>query len=138
VCNHKTLEIAKKNLRDHFSVVGLSERFDETLILIKRKFGWRLPCYVKVNVTKNRPSKGSLSDSTLELLQEHTVLDEQLYKYAQDLFRQQIKEQGIWLRIDLAFFKFLNTLYGALRSFPPPFTQMMKSAHDYYKSISTN
>ena len=35
---------AKRNL-DRFLVVGLTERFDESFILIRRALGWRLPMY---------------------------------------------------------------------------------------------
>ena len=38
-CSKDLLEMAKKNLQEHFIVVGLTERFDETLILWKRSFG---------------------------------------------------------------------------------------------------
>jgi hypothetical protein len=33
-CTTELLERAKRNIREHFAVVGLSERFDETLLLI--------------------------------------------------------------------------------------------------------
>ncbi|MCB8978082.1 MAG: sulfotransferase family 2 domain-containing protein [Ardenticatenaceae bacterium] len=34
------LETAKQNLAEHFAVVGLVERFDESLLLLKKAFGW--------------------------------------------------------------------------------------------------
>ena len=40
-CIPEMLERAKKNLKEHFSVVGLSERFDETLIILRKVFGWK-------------------------------------------------------------------------------------------------
>ena len=42
---------AKRNL-DRFLVVGLTERFDESFILIRRALGWRLPMYERHNVSK--------------------------------------------------------------------------------------
>ncbi len=36
------LDIAKKNLIEYFMLVGLTERFDESLILLKRALGWRM------------------------------------------------------------------------------------------------
>lgn len=45
---------AKRNL-DRFLVVGLTERFDESFILIRRALGWRLPMYERHNVSKAGP-----------------------------------------------------------------------------------
>jgi hypothetical protein len=39
-CDDQILDRAKQHLADHFGMVGLTERFDESLILIKRKLGW--------------------------------------------------------------------------------------------------
>ena len=41
---------AKRNL-DRFLVVGLTERFDESFILIRRALGWRLPMYETHNIS---------------------------------------------------------------------------------------
>ncbi len=35
------LDVAKENLRKHFAVVGVTERFDETILLISRTFRWK-------------------------------------------------------------------------------------------------
>jgi hypothetical protein len=49
------LEVAKRNIRDHFSVAGISEQFDESLRLMKRRYGWKNVLYRKRNVGRNRP-----------------------------------------------------------------------------------
>ena len=41
---------AKQNL-DRFLVVGLTERFDESFILIRRALGWRVPMYETHNIS---------------------------------------------------------------------------------------
>lgn len=41
-CSPEMLESAKKNLQD-FAAVGLTERYNETLILLKRAFNWHNP-----------------------------------------------------------------------------------------------
>ena len=46
-----TLEIAKQNMREEFAVVGLQDRFNESLLLMKHAFGWGNVCYQKKNVT---------------------------------------------------------------------------------------
>ena len=48
------LERAKRNLDEHFSWLGMTERFDESLILLRRTFGWRDVRYVSRNVSRSR------------------------------------------------------------------------------------
>jgi hypothetical protein len=36
-CSRKHLEDAQENIRNHFCMAGISERFDETLLLIKKE-----------------------------------------------------------------------------------------------------
>ena len=46
-CDDEILETAKRNLKK-FAVVGLMERFDKTMILLKRSLGWETPpLYIK-------------------------------------------------------------------------------------------
>lgn len=44
-CTTEMLETAKKNLREYFTVVGLTEYFAESMLLMKRAFGWKTPFY---------------------------------------------------------------------------------------------
>src|SRR5437667_105406 len=43
------LRIAKRNLTEHFTVVGVTEKFDRSLLLMKRCLGWGRPFYVSDN-----------------------------------------------------------------------------------------
>jgi hypothetical protein len=106
-----TLMIAKRNLANHFAVVGLSERFDESLLLIRREFGWRNVYYTKRNVTKNRPSIRQVSREVIELIEKHYELDMELYKYAQQRFEERVREQGELFERELRSFRRKNKLY---------------------------
>jgi hypothetical protein len=93
-CTRDMLETAKRNLREHFAVVGLTEEFDSTLVLLKRTFGWRRLAYVKHNVTQNRPEGHEISPTTLDAVAEVNALDTELYAYAKTLFEEQVRQQG--------------------------------------------
>ena len=80
--------MAKENLPRYFSFVGLTERFDEGLAILKIMFGWEIAKYAKFNVTKNRMKKGSLPASTVELIAERNKYDVALYEYAVPIFEQ--------------------------------------------------
>lgn len=89
------LKVAKQHLDQHFSVIGLVERFDESLILLQDAFGWSTPIYVKQNITSQRQSNSqSISNSTIELIQERNAMDIKLYEYAKEKFEQQIDSLG--------------------------------------------
>jgi len=74
------LDVARRNLEEHFSVVGLSEHFDATLLMLKQAFDWHGIFYVRQNVNTDRPAVSSVSQATLDLIQEHNWLDVELYK----------------------------------------------------------
>jgi len=93
-CDKGTLALAKHNLDEQFAVVGLTERFDETLLLLKRRFGWRTAYYRQHNVTRSRPSQETLSAETLAVLREHNRLDLVLYDHAKALFEKQVAAAG--------------------------------------------
>ncbi len=106
------LEVARKNLQDHFTVVGLSERFDESLLLLRRLFGWKNIYYVKQNVTKGRPAKQQVSKEALSLIEKYNELDMSLYEYARQRFEEAIKEQGEGFQNELRSFQRNNKLYA--------------------------
>jgi hypothetical protein len=101
-CTQEHLELAKKNLIQHFSVVGTTERFDETLALLVNKFNWQkaVSSYPK-NVNTAKPASSSLSQSTVNAIQNSNLHDIELYKFGNQLMDDMICEQGE---------KFLNVL----------------------------
>jgi Galactose-3-O-sulfotransferase len=111
-CSDELLEIAKKNLEKHFTLVGLTERFDETLILLKRSLGWRrFPVYIKKNVTQNRPLKDSLSTEVLNAIKRYNELDIELYAYTREKFNESINNGGADFRRELKIFNIINGCY---------------------------
>lgn len=112
------LEIAKANLREHFMVVGLTERFDESLVLLKRALGWRIKdiLYLKENVGKKRPPKRETTQEAVKLIEEHNELDIQLYEFARQMFEERISQQGSSFRRELQIFRLCNAVYGPIMS----------------------
>jgi hypothetical protein len=116
-CTVEMLDRAKANLRDHFSVVGLTESFDASLILFKRAFGWRMPYYEFRNKTEGRPSLAQAGPDVRALIESQNAFDIELYRYAQQLFEAQIKKQGASFKVELQAFQWLNNLRRQLRQF---------------------
>jgi hypothetical protein len=53
-CSPAMLETAKRNLTERFSLVGLTERFEETLVLCRIIFGWQVKRYAVQRVTRGK------------------------------------------------------------------------------------
>jgi Galactose-3-O-sulfotransferase len=100
----EALEEAKRNLQ-RFLVVGLTERFDETFVLLRRALGWKLPYYVTANVA-TRPKQAT--ERTLERIRERNRLDLELYEFADELLSAAIAEQGASFPREVAAFKAWN------------------------------
>ena len=93
-CTAEIAERAKNNLRQHFSVVGLSERFEESLALMKLRFNWQLSTYSSFNVTRSRPKKRDLSPATLDLIRESNSFDIELYRCAEAMLTDAINKNA--------------------------------------------
>lgn len=108
-CNDEMLERAKRNIESSFAVVGLTERFDESLILMQHAFGWSRLNYVRANVSPDRDPV-ELTSSAIALIDEHNRLDAQLYQYVTDRFDQAIARIPSF-EDDLAAFKRSNSRF---------------------------
>jgi len=97
-CDERTLEKAKKNLVDSFSVVGICERFEESLVLFSEIFGWEVPFYENRKVAKNRPR---VEPSAVEMIKEHNRLDLELYEFGKQLFEESLRKREAAVRAGL-------------------------------------
>jgi Sulfotransferase family len=93
-CTPEIFEQAKQNLCSHFSVVGLSERFEESLALMKVRYGWKLEAYHSFNITRSRPRKRELPQAILDLIAEKNAFDIALYQLASELFHKSVEQNA--------------------------------------------
>jgi hypothetical protein len=108
-CSRETLEIAKQNIEDHFSVVGLIERFDESLLLLRRAFGWSRLHYVPANFSLKRPG-AAVSGGSLDHIAERNWLDIELHEFAARRLEGAMAEAPRF-GSDLKRFRVANTIY---------------------------
>jgi hypothetical protein len=88
VLDRAALVEAKHNLEASL-VVGLTERFEETFVLLRRTLGLRMPFYI----TRNVSPPYEVSDRAVELARERNELDFELYRFARELFAAQLSRQ---------------------------------------------
>ena len=111
LCNSEMLELAKRHLKEQVQVVGITERFDESLLLISKHLNWNLPLYYERNVASKRPQKSEIPSDTLAFLQKYNEYDIELYTYACDLFDETVHQQSDNFYNQVKWFKMLNRLY---------------------------
>lgn len=110
------LEQAKTNLATHFAVAGLTERFDETLVLLQRALGWKVRPFANSNVSAGRPKSDGNSREDLDAIRECNQLDLALYDFAREHFERQIAEQGAGFHAAVAWLRLKNRAAGLLAS----------------------
>lgn len=84
------LEKAKENLKT-FTVVGLTEFFNESLFLLKKAYGWNDIHYKKHNITKKRLKKEELPSTVINLIKKYNELDLELYDFSKQLMAKQLQ-----------------------------------------------
>jgi hypothetical protein len=92
-CTAETLAIAKENLSTYFGLVGLTERFDESLALAKILYGWRVDRYTDFNVTR-RPRSKTVPELIKELIADRCRFDFELYEHGKKLFDEAMRRHG--------------------------------------------
>lgn len=108
-CTTTMLETAKRNIDDRFAVVGLAERFDETLILLGKAFGWSKLAYVRANVAPKNQRR-EVSPETREAIERQNALDRELYTDMTRAFDRRVETDPTFDR-DLRRLQRDNTLY---------------------------
>jgi hypothetical protein len=87
------VEDAKSSLRA-FAVVGIQERFEESIVLVQRKLGLGLTAYLNRHVSPDRPAVEEITDEQQELIAEQNQLDAELYTFALRLFENAVAAAG--------------------------------------------
>jgi hypothetical protein len=124
-CSEAMLETAKRNIDERFSVVGLTERFDESLVLMGRTFGWKRLSYVPVKVAPR--ARDPVSDEVRRLLETQNRFDMALHRFAADRFEEAI--EGIpGFEDDVRRFQRRNSAYRRLGTITYAVPRRVRSA----------
>ena len=108
-------EQAKANLDQSFSVIGLTEQFDMSLLLLREAFNWQDINYVRQNVTKATPHERILTPEERETILEFNQWDIALYEYASARFEEQVAALGPDFSHQLQTFQRQNKLYQNIK-----------------------
>lgn len=104
-CSQEIFDLAKTNFQRYFLAFGLTEYFDESLLLFKRLLGWqKFPVYQKKNVHQQKTQKPELSSREKEALLKYNHYDIELYEYARQLFENQLMKEEQSFQDEVALF----------------------------------
>jgi hypothetical protein len=107
------LEDVKYQLKRRFSLFGLTEMYDEFLIMAQKTLGWEDIFYRRMNESKVKTDKTTIPESTINKIKEINSIDMELYAFAKELFSQRMSQIGITEEV-VANFKANNKAYSDL------------------------
>ena len=102
------LDSAKHRLAEQFVLVGTLERFDESVVLLRRAMGWKPLYYARSNVTKKRTERTAIPEQMMDRIREINHLDLELVESARQLMQQRIEAEGESFTTELAEYKRVN------------------------------
>lgn len=100
------LESAQKNLV-RCAMFGITERFNESLLLMQKQFGLTNIFYERKNV-RSAAQKVTVEKSTYECIQNHNALDIALYEFAVQKFSERIERLGSSFAKEIQLYEKLN------------------------------
>lgn len=95
------LEQAIRNFDANFAIFGLTEQFDESLVLLSDYMNWPPLLYIRENKSSYKIKKEELDTETEELIIKCNRYDEVLFKHAKEKFekllasKKELVEKGV-------------------------------------------
>ena len=86
IIDESVLAQAKENIERHFDAVILNERFDEGLLLMADRLGWKTPYYLRRKVGRYPASANRPDAATRHLIEDRNAIDIELYRWAKGRF----------------------------------------------------
>jgi len=108
---------ARANVARWFDLVGITERFDESLLLLQDAWGLRLPLYEAVNRAGANQRGEPPAARALGLLRERNALDLELHNEARALLQDRMARAGEPFQRRLRRFRWSNARYGPVLTF---------------------
>jgi hypothetical protein len=89
VLTEEDLDLAKENIEKYYKFVGISEMFDQSILLLSKILGWR-PC---IYGTLNKgPDSKEIGDDVRDAIVKITPFDKELYDFARKRLEQSIAD----------------------------------------------
>ena len=93
---------AKSNLERYYALVGVTERFDESMLVMNKLMGWSATPYVPQNVGRHRSTADECPSEVIDSIQSMNSSDRALHAYANYRLDLAIADYGPEFQEDLA------------------------------------
>lgn len=115
-CNDALLQKAELNLSKDFCFVGIQERFDESLLLMKKELDWKVnPYYLMLNRSvKEKKIDVDVDEDTIEVIEAYNQQDLALYGNCLEQFNDLTRKHIQYLNKNLESFRRKNIRYQKL------------------------
>jgi len=104
------IDLAIHNLNNSFSVVGITEMFDESILLIRKKLAWSIPYYVIENPSHNTIKADDIDSDIISIVKEANSVDIELYDYCVEKLKEEVRSLGDGFQTMLTEFRTQNQL----------------------------
>jgi hypothetical protein len=112
--DNSMLNTAVYNMDTYFPVVGVTDMYDQFLILAQQHYKWRNIKYARLNTTKSRVRAENIDDETIDVILKYNSLDMELYLLAKNRFKVMWNENLEQNEKLLSSFKASNKRYQKL------------------------
>jgi hypothetical protein len=116
------LEVAKRNVDEHFLAIAPVEQMTDLGLLIRRIYGWpmrRLHNEYK-NATKDRPSLADIPPRLIQIIEDCNSHDMELYEWISRRFAEQKRRFDRELSLDRRVYAMINPLLTTAGRVLPP------------------
>ena len=115
--SEELFSLAKENIANDFLFLGITEMFDETILILKNMLGWHMPYYSIANRTKKKPNYDAVNPTIISFIKEHNQLDIKLYNITKTSLLNKIAEENDIFQNRINKFKKINRLLNPLFSY---------------------
>ena len=115
--SEELFSLAKENIENDFLFLGITEMFDETILILKNMLGWHMPYYSIANRTKKKPNYDAVDPTIISFIKEHNQLDIKLYNITKTSLLNRIAEENDIFQDRINKFKKINKLLNPLFSY---------------------
>ncbi len=114
--SRESLEIAKTRLERDVHWFGVTERFDESVLMLADALAWRRPRYVRARVAKADTRTQDVDEGLLRRIRELNTLDIELYDFALRILDQRIAAMGASFAQRVEQFRIANVRHATIRA----------------------
>ena len=104
----RKIEVYMTYLKSRFSLVLLMERFDESIVLMKRRLNWSVRDIIYMKSNSNPHPVVNLTQSEKDKFKEISFLDYEIYNTFSEIFAQTVEELGDEFQQEVKYVRTVN------------------------------